>query len=140
MTPVPENEELIREVRYVRRDTTGSSSSSSAQSKAVSRGRTAKGSPINLGYLSRLEGQERRGELLRGMDAPMEEREGWEESLRAEALVPSPDEVPAWMGIATQLPQRPAGSQAGYGMAPASAAAAADEDSETDCEFEFFDG
>ena len=143
VTPVPENEELIREVRYVRRDTTGSSSSSSARSKAIPRGRTAVESPVNLGYPNRLEGQERRGELLRELPNPMEEREDWEESLRAEGLVPSPDEVPTWMGIATQMPRRPAGSREGYGMVGAPKAAAdrplPGEDSETDDEFEFLD-
>ena len=141
VTPVPESEELIREVRYVRRGTTGSSSSSSAQSKALARGRTAVES--HLGYLSRLEGQERRGELLRDLPNPMEEREDWEEPLRAEALVPSPDEVPTWMGIATQMPRRPAGSREGYGMVGAPKAAAdrplPGEDSESDDEFEFLE-
>ena len=73
---------------------------------------------ITLGYL------ERRGEIFRSLDGPMEEREDWEESLRLRL-----------MRCRCGWARTPAGGRETHGMA----AAAADEDTESDGEFEFFD-
>ena len=63
--PREEIEELLREVRYVRRSPTTASeeSSSSGASTTLAKGRGAMSRGLRLGYENRLRGQGERGEL-----------------------------------------------------------------------------
>ena len=116
----PPEPELIREVRYVKRgtdDTITSSSSATRSSAALRPGQDAAERTLSLGYTARMQSFERRGEVMREdqrLPLPQLPHEGdhqrdvneeaWQISLRDEGLLPAEvGSLPLWMGVSTRV-------------------------------------
>ena len=101
-------EELLHEVRYVRRGPTTESieSSSSRSSTRDAMDRDAR----QLGYENRFWSQGARGHVGHdGLTFRERERERWQRTRgpdhpEHEQVAPDPNEVPVWMGISSQMP------------------------------------